>query len=79
MDTTAQSGRLHFDIPQSKFHRLPGAGHMVHQTATDTLMSAINEVAAEMADAGQNLERGAGQRRLLTAKAASLPHGQASH
>jgi pimeloyl-ACP methyl ester carboxylesterase len=50
VDTTAQSVRLHFDIAQSKFHRVPGAGHMVHQTATRALMSAINEVAAERAE-----------------------------
>jgi hypothetical protein len=27
-------------------HRVPGSGHMVHQTATSSVMSAINEAAA---------------------------------
>jgi hypothetical protein len=27
------------------FHRVPGTGHMIHQTATGVVMSAINEVA----------------------------------
>lgn len=45
VDIEAQSARLHADVPQSKFHRIPGNGHMVHQTATLDVMSAINEVA----------------------------------
>jgi pimeloyl-ACP methyl ester carboxylesterase len=40
-----QSGRLHVELPQSTFHRLPGVGHMVHQTATKQVMAAIDEVA----------------------------------
>ena len=38
-----QSARLHSQIAHSTFHRLSGAGHMVHQTETDKVMSAINE------------------------------------
>jgi pimeloyl-ACP methyl ester carboxylesterase len=38
-----QSARLHRQIAQSTFHRILGAGHMVHQTETDKLMSAIDE------------------------------------
>ena len=38
-----QSARLHGDIKQSTFHGVPGAGHMVHQTATESVMSAIDE------------------------------------
>jgi pimeloyl-ACP methyl ester carboxylesterase len=45
VDIDAQSTRLHRDIPQSSFHRVPGTGHMVHQTATNVVMSAINEAA----------------------------------
>jgi pimeloyl-ACP methyl ester carboxylesterase len=45
IDIDAQSARLHSDVPQSSFHRVPGAGHMVHQTATGVVMSAIDEVA----------------------------------
>ena len=45
-----QSRRLHRAIPQSTFHPVPRSGHMVHQTDTDTVMSAIDEVFA-LADA----------------------------
>jgi len=47
VDIDAQSTRLHRDVPQSKFHRVPGTGHMIHQTATGVVMSAINEVAED--------------------------------
>ncbi|MGB8604718.1 alpha/beta fold hydrolase [Bradyrhizobium sp.] len=40
-----QSARLHSDVSQSTFHRVPRTGHMIHQTAPDQVMSAINEVA----------------------------------
>ena len=46
VDIDAQSERLHRDVPQSRFHRVPGTGHMIHQTATGVVMSAIDEVAA---------------------------------
>jgi pimeloyl-ACP methyl ester carboxylesterase len=39
-----QSVRLHSDISQSAFHRLAQNGHMIHQTATDKVMAAIDEV-----------------------------------
>lgn len=46
IDVDTQSARLHSDVSQSRFRRVPGTGHMVHQTATDQVMSAINEVAS---------------------------------
>ncbi|WP_375411618.1 alpha/beta fold hydrolase [uncultured Bradyrhizobium sp.] len=46
IDTEQQSGRLHGEIRQSRMHRVPGSGHMVHQTATSSVMSAIDEAAA---------------------------------
>jgi pimeloyl-ACP methyl ester carboxylesterase len=46
IDTNQQSGRLHNEVRQSKMHRVPATGHMVHQTATYSVMSAINEAAA---------------------------------
>jgi pimeloyl-ACP methyl ester carboxylesterase len=49
IDIDEQSYRLHGDIAQSKFHRVPGAGHMVHQTATGSVMSAIDQVCTDMA------------------------------
>jgi pimeloyl-ACP methyl ester carboxylesterase len=44
VDIDTQSARLHSDIPQSKFSRIAGNGHMIQQTATDQVMSAIQEV-----------------------------------
>jgi pimeloyl-ACP methyl ester carboxylesterase len=44
VDTDTQSSRLHSDVPQSTFHRVPENGHMVHQTSTRAVMAAINEV-----------------------------------
>jgi pimeloyl-ACP methyl ester carboxylesterase len=41
----SQSGRLHADISHSSFHRITGNGHMIQQTATGRVMSAIREVA----------------------------------
>lgn len=41
VDIDTQSARLHSDISQSRFHRVPGNGHMIQQTATQDLMSAI--------------------------------------
>jgi pimeloyl-ACP methyl ester carboxylesterase len=45
IDIDDQSGRLHADLLQSTLHRVSGAGHMVHQTATADVMAAIDEVA----------------------------------
>ena len=45
IDVDRQSARLHRVLPQSVLHRLPGIGHMVHQSATDLVMAAVNEAA----------------------------------
>jgi pimeloyl-ACP methyl ester carboxylesterase len=45
VDADDQSARLHADVAHSAFHRLPGVGHMVHQTATSLVMAAIDEAA----------------------------------
>jgi pimeloyl-ACP methyl ester carboxylesterase len=42
-----QSAHLHRDIPHSSLRCLPGTGHMVHQTATAEIMTAIDMVAAQ--------------------------------
>lgn len=39
-----QSERLHSELPNSTMLRVPGAGHMVHQTAPAAVMAAIEEV-----------------------------------
>jgi pimeloyl-ACP methyl ester carboxylesterase len=51
VDIDSQSARLHAEVPQSSFHRVPGTGHMIHQTATSVVMSAINEVAKDSSTA----------------------------
>jgi pimeloyl-ACP methyl ester carboxylesterase len=43
VDIETQSARLHSEVSQSRFHRVPGNGHMIQQTATDQVMSAISE------------------------------------
>jgi len=42
-----QPAQLHRDIPHSTLRVVPGAGHMVHQTATAEIMTAIDSVAAQ--------------------------------
>jgi pimeloyl-ACP methyl ester carboxylesterase len=42
-----QSAHLHRDIPHSTLRCVPGTGHMVHQTATAEIMTAIDKVAAQ--------------------------------
>jgi pimeloyl-ACP methyl ester carboxylesterase len=42
-----QSARLHRDIPHSTLRCIPGTGHMVHQTATDEIMTAIDRAVAQ--------------------------------
>ena len=46
IDINTRSARLHSDIPQSRFQRMAGNGHMIQQTATAQVMAAIREVAA---------------------------------
>jgi pimeloyl-ACP methyl ester carboxylesterase len=45
IDIEKQSARLHRDVFQSTLHRVPGVGHMVHQTVTVAVMAAIDEAA----------------------------------
>jgi len=42
-----QSAHLHRNIPHSTLRCVPGTGHMVHQTATGEIMTAIDRVAAQ--------------------------------
>jgi pimeloyl-ACP methyl ester carboxylesterase len=51
VDIDEQSARLHREVTQSTLRRVPGVGHMVHQSATDMVMAAIDEAA------GGNLQR----------------------
>lgn len=45
IDIEAQSARLHAALPHSSFHRIYENGHMIQQTATEDMMSAVREVA----------------------------------
>lgn len=45
IDPEGQSARLHADIVQSQFIQVAEHGHMVHQTATGSIMAAINALA----------------------------------
>jgi pimeloyl-ACP methyl ester carboxylesterase len=42
--TDSQSARLHRELPHSTFRRIPGSGHMVHQSSTNEILAAINEI-----------------------------------
>jgi pimeloyl-ACP methyl ester carboxylesterase len=44
--TERHSARLHREIPQSTFHALPGAGHMIHHSAPGYVLGAIHEAAS---------------------------------
>jgi pimeloyl-ACP methyl ester carboxylesterase len=48
IDTDRQSATLHREIRHSVFRRVPGSGHMIHQTATDEVMAAIDELKASL-------------------------------
>jgi pimeloyl-ACP methyl ester carboxylesterase len=66
IDTDDQSARLNEAIAQSSFHRVRGAGHVLHQIAPGAVMATIDEVAA----AAREAERLAGDaaRRYLGAE-----------
>ena len=46
-----QSAELHRDIAHSTLRCIPNTGHMVHQTATAEVMSAIDMVASQKKEA----------------------------
>jgi len=50
IDTDQQSALLHSEVPQSTFCRIPGSGHMVQQTATDQVISAVRDLANCLAE-----------------------------
>lgn len=41
IDIDEQSAKLHRDVSHSAFYRLKGEGHMIQQTATSSVMAAI--------------------------------------
>jgi pimeloyl-ACP methyl ester carboxylesterase len=46
IDSSAQSARLHREVPQSRLQLLSGEGHMIQQTATASVMAAIDAAAS---------------------------------
>ena len=54
IDIDDQSAQLHRHIAHSTFHSVPGAGHMVHQTATKRVMAAIDEAAGATRSSASN-------------------------
>jgi pimeloyl-ACP methyl ester carboxylesterase len=44
VDTDAQSARLHQELANSTFHRVPGCGHMVHHAAPEKVVTAIADL-----------------------------------
>jgi pimeloyl-ACP methyl ester carboxylesterase len=52
-----QSTKLHQDIEGSILHSIPGAGHMVHQTATAEIMSAIDTAADRVQRGRDHIDR----------------------
>ena len=57
VDTYEQSQRLHDELPQSTFQITPNVGHMIHQTAPDLVVAAIENVGS----AERNLRHDAGE------------------
>lgn len=55
LDTRTHSERLHRELPQSEYHPIAGAGHMVHHVATRQVMDAIDR-AAQAAPAHRPLQ-----------------------
>lgn len=51
IDIDEQSARLHREVRHSTFSRVRGAGHMVHQTAPERVMAAIDEASASQSAA----------------------------
>jgi pimeloyl-ACP methyl ester carboxylesterase len=49
IDIDDQSARLHSELPNSTIRRVPRAGHMVHQTAPEVVLAAIDEAARRAA------------------------------
>lgn len=44
VDTELHSARLHQELGNSTFHRVPGRGHMVHHAAPEKVVSAIDSI-----------------------------------
>jgi pimeloyl-ACP methyl ester carboxylesterase len=58
VDTDSQSARLHREVSQSSLRRVARVGHMVHQSATDVVMAAIDE--GDVASSANTLDASVG-------------------
>jgi pimeloyl-ACP methyl ester carboxylesterase len=68
--TEHQSARLHSEIPQSTFHSIPGAGHMVHHTDPYSVLAAIDEAAGVLTSIDRDSIASHSDRQRLVASAA---------
>jgi pimeloyl-ACP methyl ester carboxylesterase len=48
VDTQYQTEALARELPESAVHVVPGAGHMIHHVAPDTVLRAIDEAAGSV-------------------------------
>ena len=62
-----QSAELHRDIAHSTLRCIPNTGHMIHQTATAEVMSAIDMVAGQKTDVVRAIGPATGQKQTLEA------------
>lgn len=51
VNTQHQTRRLHQELPGSELHVVPGVGHMVHYTAPEQIVAAVNAVAQRVSEA----------------------------
>jgi len=57
VDTELHSARLHQELGNSTFHRIPGRGHMVHHAAPEKVISAIESISCAYRSLPQALTR----------------------
>jgi pimeloyl-ACP methyl ester carboxylesterase len=75
VDTYKQSVRLHDDLPHSILQIIPGAGHMLHYSAAEQILSALEAAVDEAAlDESEPVRRGSELRsKPLTEEQDNLP------
>jgi pimeloyl-ACP methyl ester carboxylesterase len=79
IDFHDQSARLHRELPQSVLHQVRGDGHMIHQTAPEAVLAAIDEAAGMQArDAIGTSRPGAMPRDIKSTPRESRPRAAAS-
>jgi pimeloyl-ACP methyl ester carboxylesterase len=64
IDFHDQSARLHRELPQSTLRAVTGAGHMVHQTAQEATLAAIDEAAGMQSGGATRTDQPSARRAL---------------